>query len=241
MPSWEKIFSDAAPEMLDGAIHMGEKLGGPGFQWKVSGYFLNWCLPWYWAALQNALGTEAVKSLMPVFIDELQKAIQARAEVDPGFPAGDFRGLVDDIGESYLESVAGVVEQAVDTDLPAPETADQADSTDNQIAEIAYNVVRVSYSVGRNLFGPDEAGEAATWIFAMASSSFLRGLEISMGEERAAKYRPSFFSRLRHELREQYEEIPDYPISHFLNIAGSIGKKWMQLSTEGDPDYASEE
>lgn len=241
MPSWEKIFSDAAPEMLDGAIHMGEKLGGPGFQWKVSGYFLNWCLPWYWVALQNALGTEAVKSLMPVFIDELQKAIHARAEVDPDFPADDFRGLVDDIGESYMESVAGDREPAAEPGLQISDIAGQADSVENQIAEVAFNVVRVAYSVGRYQFKYEEAGEAATWIFAMASSSFLRGLEISLGEEKAAKYRPGFFSRLHHELREQYDELPGYPLSHFLNIAGSIGKRWMQLSTEGDPAYPSEE
>lgn len=241
MPSWEKIFSDAAPEMLDGALHMGEKIGGPGFQWKVSGYFLNWSLPWYWAALQNALGTDAVRTLMPVFIDELQKAIKTRAEVDPEFPIDDFSGLVDDIGESYLEGIAGGSDAGAAADYQAADRVKDADSIEDQIAEVAYNVVRVAFSVGRNQFGAEEAGEAVTWIFAMASSSFLRGLEISLGEEKAARHRPGFFSRLRHELREQYEEIPGYSLSHFLNIAGSIGKKWMQLSTEGDPDDKSEE
>ena len=48
--------------------------------------------------------------------------------------------------------------------------------------------------------------------------------------------RPLFFSRLRHELREQYQEIEGYPLSHFLKIAASIGKKWLQLTTHNAPD-----
>lgn len=237
MSSWEQIFSDAAPEMLDGAIQMGEKLGEPGYNWKVSGYFLNWCLPWYWAALQNALGDNVVKQLMPVFINEFQKAIEARVEIDPEFPAEDFSGLVDDIGDSYVEGIAGSGGEGIGADLPQVEEEDtetDAESIENQIAEVAYNVVRVAFTVGSNQFKPEVAGEAATWILAMASSSFLRGLEIGMGEEEAMLCRPGFFSRLHHELREQYQEFQNYPLSHFINIAGSIGKQWMQLSTESD-------
>jgi len=235
MPSWENIFSDAAPEMLDGALHMGHKLGGPGFQWKVSGYFLNWCLPWYMAALQNALGADVVRKLMPVFLEELQKAIKTRAEIDPEFPVEDCLGLADEISESYLAGIMDRREPGVaEADQPTRGKAEDVDAVENQIAEVAFNIVRVAYRVGSNQFKAEEAGEAATWILAMASSSFLRGLEVSLGEERAAQHRPGFFSRLRHELREQYEEFPGYPLSHFLNIAGSIGKKWMQLSTEGD-------
>jgi hypothetical protein len=243
MSGWEKIFADAAPEMLDGAIQMGEKLGGPGFQWKVSGYFLNWCLPWYWAALQNALGGSAVRQLMPVFINELQKAIEARAEIDPDFPVEDFRGLVEDIGESYVESIAGDDEGLISSRPQEDEedVEEEEESIENQIAEVAFNIVRVAFTVGRNQFKPEAAGEASTWIFAMASSSFLRGLEIGMGEEEAMLRRPTFFSRLHHELREQYQEFKNYPLSHFINIAGSIGKQWMQLSTEGDLDETAEE
>ena len=244
MSSWEQIFSDAAPEMLNGAIQMGEKLGGPGFQWKVSGYFLNWCLPWYWAALQNALGDSVVRQLMPVFINEFQKAIEARVEIDPEFPAEDFSGLVDDIGDSYVENISGSGDEGIVADRSQAEyevTENNAESIENQIAEVAYNVVRVAFTVGDNQFNPEAAGEAATWIFAMASSSFLRGLEIGMGEEEAMLCRPGFFSRLHHELREQYQEFESYPLSHFINIAGSIGKQWMQLSTEGDQDETAEE
>jgi len=32
MPDWDQIFSDTAPEMLEGAIQLGEKLGGAGFR-----------------------------------------------------------------------------------------------------------------------------------------------------------------------------------------------------------------
>ncbi len=244
MSSWEQIFSDAAPEMLDGAIQMGEKLGGPGFQWKVSGYFLNWCLPWYWAALQNALGDSVVRQLMPIFLNEFQKAIEARVEIDPEFPAEDFSGLVDDIGDSYVEGIAGSGYEGKVADRPQAEeevTEKDAESIENQIAEVAYNVVRVAFTVGNNQFKPEAAGEAGTWIFAMASSTFLRGLEIGMGEEEAMLCRPGFFSRLHHELREQYQEFQDYPLSHFINIAGSIGKQWMQLSTDGDLDETDEE
>ena len=244
MSSWEQIFSDAAPEMLDGAIQMGEKLGGPGFQWKVSGYFLNWCLPWYWAALQNALGAGVVKQLMPVFINEFQKAIEARVETDPEFPAENFSGLVDDIGDSYIEGIADSGDAGIVPDRPqaGEETTEKdAESIENKIAEVAYNIVRVAFTVGNNQFKPEATGEAATWVFAMASSSFLRGLEIGMGEEEAMLCRPGFFSRLHHELREQYQEIQDYPLSHFINIAGSIGKQWMQLSTESELDETAEE
>jgi len=221
--------------MLDGALHMGHKLGGPGFQWKVSEYFLNWCLPWYMAALQNALGTDAVRKLIPVFLEELQKAIRTRAEIDQEFPVEDFLILADDISESYLAGIMdGREPGAAEADQPTMGMAGGVDGVENQIAEVAFNIVRVAYRVGSNQFKTEEAGEAATWILAMASSSFLRGLEVSMGEKEVALYRPGFFSRLRHELREQYEEFPGYPLSHFLDIASSIGKKWMQLSTEGD-------
>ncbi|MFC1500663.1 hypothetical protein ACFL6T_06590, partial [Candidatus Zixiibacteriota bacterium] len=76
---------------------------------------------------------------------------------------------------------------------------------------------------------------AATWILAMASSTFLHAFDITYGEERAARLHPAFFSRLRHEIREQYEEIPGFPLAHFLDIASSIGKKWLQLSVTPDP------
>jgi hypothetical protein len=180
---------------------------------------------------------------MPVFINELQKAIESRAEMDPEFPAEDFSGLVNDIGESYVEGIAESGDEGIVTAgrQEEGEAERDAESVDNLIAEVAYNIVRVAFTVGDNQFKPEAAGEAATWIFAMASSSFLRGLEIGMGEEEAMLCRPSFFSRLHHELREQYQEFQDYPLLHFINIAGSIGKQWMQLSTEGDMDQAVEE
>ena len=136
-----------------------------------------------------------------------------------------------------MEGIAGSGDKGIVTDRSQVEeevTEKDAESIENQIAEVAYNIVRVAFTVGDNQFKPEAAGEAATWIFAMASSSFLRGLEIGMGEEEAILCRPGFFSRLHHELREQYQEFQNYPLSHFINIAGSIGKQWMQLSTEGD-------
>lgn len=236
MPDWNRIFSDTAPEMLEGAIQLGEKLGGPGYRWQVSGYFLNWSIPWYMAAIRNALGRDAVRELMPEFLDQMRKQVESRAVIEPDFPVEEFLGLLNELGEQGMDELIGrgLPEGAEGTAI-AESGPEALTEMENHIAETAYNIVSVAFGVGKNQFPTTATGEAATWILAMASSSFLRGLEVGLGEERAARYHPGFFSRLRHELREQYEEIPDYPLSHFLNIVGSIGKKWLRLSVESDP------
>lgn len=235
MPDWEQIFSDTAPEMLEGAIQLGEKLGGTGFRWQITGYFLNWSIPWYIAGLRNALGRDAVRELMPGFLDEMKKQVEKRGIIQPEFPAEEIINIIDDLGNQEMDELAG-------RGLPDGEESgsesrlETLSEIENHIAETAYNIVSVAFSMGRNQFPEASAGEAATWILAMASSSFLHGLNISFGEERAARLHPAFFSRLRQEIREQYEEFPDYPLSHFLDIAGSIGKKWLRLSVSPDPE-----
>lgn len=237
MPDWDKIFSNAAPEMLEGALQLGEKLGGPGYRWQVTGYFLNWSIPWYLSALLNALGHDALKELMPDFMNEMRKQIQNRAMLDPEFPANEFLTMLDDLGARSMDELIG----RGATDSPGGSSTSAEGEQDiaipeDHVAETAYNIVKVAFTVGKNQFPPEHAGEAATWILAMASSSFLRGLAVSLGEEMATLYHPGFFSSLRHELREQYEEFPDYSLSHFLDIASSIGKKWLQLSVPSDPE-----
>jgi hypothetical protein len=242
MPDWDRIFSDMAPEMLEGALQLGEKLGGPGYRWQVSGYFLNWSIPWYMAAIRNALGRNAVKELMPEFLNQMRRQVQNRAMVEPGFPADEFLGLLDELGEQGMDELIGrgLPEGAEGTAL-ADTSPEALAAMENHLAETAYNIVRVAFGVGKNQFAGALAGEAATWILAVASSSFLRGLGVGLGENAASRFHPGFFSRLRHELREQYEEIPDYPLSHFLNIVGSIGKKWLRLSVESDPADSRED
>lgn len=236
MPDWDRIFSDMAPEMLEGAIQLGEKLGGPGYRWQVSGYFLNWSIPWYMAAIRNALGRDAVQELMPGFLDQMRKQVENRAMIEPGFPVEEFLGLLEELGEQGMDELIGRgLPEGSEGSAITKSDPEALTEVENHIAETAYNIVNVAFGVGRNQFPPAVAGEAVTWVLAMASSSFLRGLEVGLGEDRAARHHPGFFSRLRHELREQYEEMPDYPLSHFLNIAGSIGKKWLQLSVESDP------
>ncbi len=237
MPDWEQIFSDTAPEMLEGAIQLGEKLGGSGFRWQVTGYFLNWSIPWYIAGLRNALGRDAVRDLMPGFLEEMKKEVEKRGDIQSEFPSEEIINIIDDLGHQEMDELSG-------RGLPEGEGSDtelrlqSLDEIENHIAETAYNIVKVAFNIGQNQFAGSFAGEAATWILAMASSTFLHAFDITHGEERAARLHPAFFSRLRHEIREQYEEIPDFPLSHFLDIAGSIGKKWLQLSVTSDPEYS---
>ncbi len=248
MPDWDQIFGNTAPEMMEGAVDMGRKLGGAGFRWQVTGYFLTWGVPWYVEALRNALGREKAREVLPVFFEKLREQIAERAgEVDTG-AVGGTPGFGDEIfpTEEFLSLVRRMETAAMDESTGRGVPEDQAaageemrrlspEDLDNRIAETAYNIVKVAFTVGPASFPDAQAGEAATWILAVASSSFLHGLELGLGTA-AERLRPGFFSRLRHEIREQYQEIPEYPVTHYLDIAGSIGRKWLQLSPRMDED-----
>jgi|GEM_PF-2814367 len=257
MPDWDRIFGNTAPEMMEGAVDMGRKLGGAGFRWQVTGYFLTWGVPWYVEALRNALGREKAREVLPDFFEKLREQIVERAAEEdatsspseapggisggqdmPGetFPAEEFLSLVTRMEAAALDESSGRgVPEAV------PEANEEAvghlspEDLENHIAETAYNIVKVAFTVGPASFPDEQAGEAATWILAVASSSFLHGLELGFGAA-SERLRPGFFSRLRHEIREQYPESPDYPVTHYLDIAGSIGRKWLQLSPHMDEE-----
>lgn len=238
MNDWEKIFSETAPGILNGAIQMGQQLGEANFRWEVSKYFLGWGVPVYLAALQNALGSDETGALIPAFLEQLESAIHLRAEEDAFFPEEEFLQLVEGIRNSEIWLHAPSVEErgTAAEEEAAGERREGNIPIEFLVAETAYNIVRVAFTVGKDQFAGPARGEAATWILAASISSFLRGLELNLGEETAERFRPGFFSRLRHELREQYREIEGYPLSHFLDIAASIGRKWLQLTTHHDPD-----
>jgi hypothetical protein len=239
MNDWDRIFSETAPGILNGAIQMGQQLGEAGYRWEVSKYFLGWGVPVYLAALHNALGQEEAGALIPAFLGQLESAIRHRAEQDDLFPENEFLLLVESIrnNQLWLESAGEEdEEEQADQESEIPKRPEGDIPMEFLVAETAYNIVRVAFTVGYDQFQQDDRGEAATWLLAASSSSFLRGLELSLGEEEAERVRPGFFSRLRHELREQYQEIEGYPLSHFLEIAASIGKKWLQLTTHNAPD-----
>ncbi len=266
MPDWDRIFGNTAPEMMEGAVDMGRKLGGAGFRWQVTGYFLTWGVPWYVEALRNALGREKAREVLPDFFEKLRQQIVEKAAEenttaqlsagspdDPGteagletgagqsqnmpgevFPAEEFLSLVKRMEAAALDESAGrgVPEAAGEDETVGHMSSEELE---NHIAETAYNIVKVAFTVGPASFPNEQAGEAATWILAVASSSFLHGLELGFGAA-AERLRPGFFSRLRHEIREQYQERTDYPVTHYLDIAGSIGRKWLQLSPHMDEE-----
>jgi hypothetical protein len=238
MNNWDRIFSETAPEILESAIQMGERLGARGYRWEVTKYFLGWGVPLYLEALKNALGSSEASTLIPEFLGKLDDAIQTRPPGEESFPADELLSLVEEIKQSQateLEEAAGAGGSSADAEAGDKGAGKDTEETlEYQIAEAAFNIVRVAFTVGRSQFSAKAAGEAATWILASSCSSFLRGLEVNVGEEDAELLRPGFFSRLRHELREQYEEIAGYPLSHFLEIAGSMGRKWIQLSTDDE-------
>jgi len=235
MPDWDQIFSDTAPEMLEGAIQLGEKLGGAGFRWQVTGYFLNWSIPWYISGLRNALGRDAIRELMPGFLGEMKREVEKRGALQSDFPSEELIGIIDELGNQEMDELSGRGLPEAD-EAGSESRLESISDIENHLAETAYNIVNVAYNIGRNQFAGSFSGDAATWILAMASSTFLHSFDLMFGEERAARLHPAFFSRQRHEIREQYEEIPDYPVTHFLDIAGSIGKKWLQLSITPDPE-----
>ncbi len=239
MSDWNRRFADAAPAILKSAIEMGERTGDPEERWQRAHQFLAWGVPWYLSALGGVLEIHETLIAIPGFLYQLRVAIEVQAEVDETFPAGDFLALVNEMAARFHdqmpaqpvpESSPGAGEKAA---AGSAETGKgSADALDTRIAEEAFNIVRASYRVGRNQFPSDQSGEAATWMLVAGASAFLRGLELGLGSARAEVLRPRFFSRLRHELREQYVEVPGYPLKHFLDIAGSVGKKWVFLATD---------
>ena len=224
---------------------MGHQLGESEYHWEVSKYFLGWGVPVYLAALTNALGEDEASALVPDFLRELEAAIHARSAVDDQFPEDEFMELVESIRQQkvWLAEVAGGEAKEADGQPATGATSRpglkkpkaEEEPLDFRMGEAAYNIVKVAFTVSRDQFGPETVGEAATWILAGGSSAFLKGLEVGMGEEAAERNKPSFFSHLHHELREQYEEIEGYPLNHFLEIAGSIARKWLRLNETSPP------
>jgi hypothetical protein len=246
MSDWNSIFGQTAPGLLEGALQMGHQLGESEYHWEVSKYFLGWGVPVYLAALTNALGEEEASALVPDFLRELEAAIHAHSAEDDQFPEDEFIDLVESIRQQkvWLAEVAGG--EANDADAPSVAVSSHRpglkrrkpgeEPLEFRIGEAAHNIVKVAFTVSRDQFSPETVGEAATWILAGGSSAFLKGLEVGMGEEEAERSKPSFFSHLHHELREQYEEIEGYPLNHYLEIAGSIARKWLRLNETSPPE-----
>jgi hypothetical protein len=239
MSDWNRRFADAAPAILKSAIEMGERTGAPEERWARTHQFLAWGVPWYLSALGGVLEIRETLVAIPGFLYQLRMAIEVQAEVDETFPAGDFLALVDEMATRFRDRMPAQPDAASSPEVdkkteagPAESGKSPAETLDIRIAEEAFNIVRASYRVGRNQFPPDQSGEAATWMLVAGASAFLRGLELGLGSARAEVLKPRFFSRLRHELREQYVEVPGYPLKHFLDIAGSVGKKWLFLATD---------
>jgi hypothetical protein len=245
MSDGNRRFADAAPAILKSAIEMGDRVGDSEQRWERAHQFLAWGVPWYLSALGGVLEIHDTLAAIPGFLQQLRTAIEVQAEVDETFPAGDFLALVDEMAARFrdqmpaqaaLEAPPGTgaagAAGAAGTTGGTESGKGQAAALDTRIAEEAFNIVRAAYRVGRNQFTSEQAGEAATWMLVAGASAFLRGLELGLGSARADVLKPRFFSRLRHELREQYVEVPGYSLKHFLDIAGSIGKKWVLLSTD---------
>ena len=234
MSDWNQRFADAAPALLKSAIDMSAHLMSSEERWEQAYNLLAWGVPWYLSALGSVLDTRQAIAAIPGFLHQLRLAVEVQGEVDETFPLSRFLALIDEMATHYHDHFPGrtaLEAPPSDEGEDAPGSRSAAD-LDLHIAEEAFNIVRAAYRVGRNQFSPELAGEASTWMLVSGASAFLRGLELGLGRAGADLHRPRFFSRLRLELREQYVEMPGYPLKHFLDIAGSIGMKWVQLSTD---------
>lgn len=238
MSDWDQRFADAAPALLKSAIDMSSHLMVAEERWAQAHNLLAWGVPWYLSALGSVLETGRAIAAIPGFLHQLRVAVEVQGEVDETFPTPRFLALVDEMAARYRDRFplrAALEAPPVEKEGGARSTAPSFEPSPDlelHIAEEAFNIVRAAYRVGRSQFSPESAGEASTWMLVSGASAFLRGLELGLGREGADLHRPRFFSRLRQELRDQYQEMPGYPLKHFLDIAGSIGMKWVQLSTD---------
>ncbi len=235
MSDWNQRFADAAPALLKSAIDMSAHLMASEERWAQAHNLLAWGVPWYLSALGSVLETGQTIAAIPGFLYQLRIAVEVQGEVDETFPTERFLALVDEMANRYRDRFPAQVALEIppgDEERTAAPALQPSPDFELRVAEEAFNIVRASYRVGRNQFSPELAGEASTWMLVSGASAFLRGLELGLGQAGADLHRPRFFSRLRHELREQYQEMPGYPLKHFLDIAGSIGMKWVQLSTD---------
>jgi len=236
MEDWDSIFPRSASGLLEAAVRMGHQVGEADYQWQLARHFLSWGVPVYLSALSNALGGDQAAALAPGFLDELETAIRERGTADPDFPMTEFLETANHLRSSLGPLPGAGAGEDRHPAGTAPGGAPAEEPVDYKMAEAAHDMVKVALTMGREQFEEEAAGEAMTWILSMGCTAFLNGLAVGMGEESAERLKPSFFSRIRYELREQYEEVEGYPLSHFMEILASIGRRWIRLDSTSPPE-----